>query len=260
MCMPDHLANISANNLVCAVTSTLLQPMVSMQSGERMEHRLGRLEWLLWRKCIRFHDSISISTSGTQWYAHSKGVKLIMHHETLFFSWVMTMRSIWTETYQLMKDYGYDAVKSGYVGNIIPRGEHHYSQLEINHYQHAVTRAADYHIMVNAHEAVRPTGLCRTYPNPIGNESARGTEYRAFGGTKPGHTAILPFTRLQGGPMDYTLVSLRWIVPMVHIATLPSAVSWHFMLPCIVHCRWLLISPRITRSTWMPSSLSRMWP
>ena len=100
--------------------------------------------------------------------------------------------------------HGFDAVKSGYVGNIIPRGEHHYSQLEINHYLHAVTRAADYHIMVNAHEAVRPTGLCRTYPNLIGNESARGTEYQAFGGTKPGHTAILPFTRLQGGPMDYT--------------------------------------------------------
>ena len=106
--------------------------------------------------------------------------------------------------YQLMRDYGYDAVKSGYVGNIIPRGEHHYSQLEINHYLHAVQRAADYHVMVNGHEAVRPTGLCRTWPNLVGNESARGTEYQAFGGTRPGHTAILPFTRLQGGPMDYT--------------------------------------------------------
>ena len=135
-------------------------------------------------------------------YAHSKGVKLIMHHETS--SSVMNYEKYMDRAYQLMKDYGYDAVKSGYVGNIIPRGEHHYSQLEINHYQHAVTRAADYHIMVNAHEAVRPTGLCRTYPNLIGNESARGTEYQAFGGTKPGHTAILPFTRLQGGPMDYT--------------------------------------------------------
>ena len=135
-------------------------------------------------------------------YAHSKGVKLIMHHETS--SSVMNYEKYMDRAYQLMKDYGYDAVKSGYVGNIIPRGEHHYSQLEINHYQHAVTRAADYHIMVNAHEAVRPTGLCRTYPNLIGNESARGTEYQAFGGTKPGHTAILPFTRLLGGPMDYT--------------------------------------------------------
>ena len=135
-------------------------------------------------------------------YAHSKGVKLIMHHETS--SSVMNYEKYMDRAYQLMKDYGYDAVKSGYVGNIIPRGEYHYSQLEVNHYLHAVKRAADYHIMVNAHEAVRPTGLCRTYPNLIGNESARGTEYQAFGGTKPGHTAILPFTRLQGGPMDYT--------------------------------------------------------
>ena len=135
-------------------------------------------------------------------YAHSKGVKLLMHHETS--SSVRNYERHMDAAYNLMEKYGYDAVKSGYVGNIIPRGEHHYSQLEINHYLHAVTRAADYHIMVNAHEAVRPTGLCRTYPNLIGNESARGTEYQAFGGTKPGHTAILPFTRLQGGPMDYT--------------------------------------------------------
>ena len=135
-------------------------------------------------------------------YAHSRGVKLIMHHETS--SSVMNYEKYMDRAYQLMRDYGYDAVKSGYVGNIIPRGEHHYSQLEINHYQHAVERAADYHIMVNAHEAVRPTGLCRTWPNLIGNESARGTEYQAFGGTRPGHTAILPFTRLQGGPMDFT--------------------------------------------------------
>ena len=135
-------------------------------------------------------------------YAHSKGVKLIMHHETS--SSIMNYEKYMDRAYKLMQDHGYDAVKSGYVGNIIPRGEHHYSQLEINHYLHALTRAADFHIMVNAHEAVRPTGLCRTYPNLIGNESARGTEYQAFGGTKPGHTAILPFTRLQGGPMDYT--------------------------------------------------------
>ncbi len=135
-------------------------------------------------------------------YAHSKGVKLIMHHETS--SSVMNYEKHLDRAYQLMKDYGYDAVKSGYVGNIIPRGEHHYSQLEVNHYLYAVKRAADYHVMVNAHEAVRPTGLCRTYPNLIANESARGTEYQAFGGTRPGHTAILPFTRLQGGPMDFT--------------------------------------------------------
>ena len=135
-------------------------------------------------------------------YAHSRGVKLIMHHETS--SSVMNYEKYMDRAYQLMRDYGYDAVKSGYVGNIIPRGEHHYSQIEINHYQHAIERAADYHIMVNAHEAVRPTGLCRTWPNLIGNESARGTEYQAFGGLPPGHTAIIPFTRLQGGPMDYT--------------------------------------------------------
>ena len=135
-------------------------------------------------------------------YAHSRGVKLIMHHETS--SSVMNYEKYMDRAYQLMRDYGYDAVKSGYVGNIIPRGEHHYSQIEINHYQHAIERAADYHIMVNAHEAVRPTGLCRTWPNLIGNESARGTEYQAFGGLPLGHTAILPFTRLQGGPMDYT--------------------------------------------------------
>ena len=135
-------------------------------------------------------------------YAHSKGVKIMMHHETS--SSIMNYEKHMDRAYQLMKDYGYDAVKSGYVGNIIPRGEHHYSQIEINHYLNAIQRAADYHIMVNAHEAVRPTGLCRTYPNLVGNESARGTEYQAFGGSKPGHTAILPFTRLQGGPMDYT--------------------------------------------------------
>ena len=135
-------------------------------------------------------------------YAHSKGVKLIMHHETS--SSIMNYEKHMDQAYQLMKDYGYDAVKSGYVGNLIPRGEHHYSQIAINHYQHAIERAADYKIMVNAHEAVRPTGLCRTYPNLIGNESARGTEFQAFGGITPGHTAILPFTRLQGGPMDYT--------------------------------------------------------
>ncbi len=135
-------------------------------------------------------------------YAHSKGVKLIMHHETS--SSVMNYEKYMDRAYQLMKDYGYDAVKSGYVGDIIPRGEYHYSQIEINHYLHCVKRAADYHIMVDAHEAVRPTGLCRTWPNLIGNESARGTEFHAGRGIPLGHTSMLPFTRLQGGPMDYT--------------------------------------------------------
>ena len=135
-------------------------------------------------------------------YAHSKGVKLIMHHETS--SSVMNYEKYMDRAYQLMKDYGYDAVKSGYVGNIIPRGEHHYGQWLNNHYLYCVTEAAKHHIMVNAHEATRPTGLCRTYPNLIGNESARGTEYESFAGNKAFHTTVLPFTRLQGGPMDYT--------------------------------------------------------
>ena len=135
-------------------------------------------------------------------YAHSKGVKLMMHHET---SSSVTNYERWMEqAYQLMNDYGYNSVKSGYVGDIIPRGDHHYSQSMNNHYLYAVKEAAKHHIMVNAHEATRPTGLCRTYPNLIGNESARGTEYEAFGGSNPDHTVILPFTRLQGGPMDYT--------------------------------------------------------
>jgi hypothetical protein len=135
-------------------------------------------------------------------YAHSKGVKLLMHHETS--SSVINYERHMEDAYTLMNKYGYDAVKSGYVGDIIPRGEHHYSQNMINHYLYAVKQAAKHHIMVNAHEAVRPTGLCRTWPNLVGNESARGTEYEAFGGSEPYHTVILPFTRLQGGPMDYT--------------------------------------------------------
>ena len=135
-------------------------------------------------------------------YAHSKGVKLMMHHETS--ASVMNYERYMEDAYKLMNKYGYNSVKSGYVGNIIPRGEHHYGQIMNNHYLHAVTEAAKHKIMVNAHEATRPTGLCRTYPNLIGNESARGTEYEAFGGSNPDHTVILPFTRLQGGPMDYT--------------------------------------------------------
>lgn len=135
-------------------------------------------------------------------YAHSKGVRLMMHHETSGSS-VNYERHL-EAAYQLMNKYGYNSVKSGYVGNMLPYGEHHYGQWMNDHYLHCVKEAAKHKIMVNAHEAVRPTGLCRTYPNLIGNESARGTEYQAFGGSKPFHTTILPFTRLQGGPMDYT--------------------------------------------------------
>ena len=135
-------------------------------------------------------------------YAQSKGIRLMMHHETS--SSVRNYERHLEAAYDLMDRYGYNSVKSGYVGDIIPRGEHHYGQWMNNHYLYAVKKAAEHHIMVNAHEAVRPTGLCRTYPNLIGNESARGTEYQAFGGSKPHHVTLLPFTRLQGGPMDYT--------------------------------------------------------
>lgn len=135
-------------------------------------------------------------------YAAQKGVKMIMHHETS--ASVRNYERHLDEAYRFMKENGYDAVKTGYVGNIVPRGENHYSQWIVNHYQYALEKAAQYRIMVNAHEAVRPTGLCRTWPNLIGNESARGTEYQAFGGSKPCHVCVLPFTRLIGGPMDYT--------------------------------------------------------
>lgn len=135
-------------------------------------------------------------------YAKSKGIKMIMHHETS--SSVRNYERHMDTAYKFMKENGYDAVKSGYVGDILPRGENHYSQWIVNHYQYAIEKAAAYKIMVNAHEAVRPTGICRTYPNLIGNESARGTEYQAFGGSNANHVTILPFTRLIGGPMDYT--------------------------------------------------------
>ena len=135
-------------------------------------------------------------------YAKSKGVKMMMHHETS--GSVRNYERFMDQAYQFMADNNYNSVKSGYVGDIIPRGEYHYGQWMVNHFLYAVTKAAEYKIMVNAHEAVRPTGLSRTYPNLIGNESARGTEYEAFGGSRPDHTTILPFTRLLGGPMDYT--------------------------------------------------------
>jgi len=135
-------------------------------------------------------------------YAKSKGIKMMMHHETS--GSVRNYERHMDKAYQFMKDNGYDALKSGYVGSILPRGENHYNQWIVNHYQYAIEKAAEYKIMVNAHEAVRPTGICRTYPNLIGNESARGGECEAFGGSKPNHVTILPFTRLIGGPMDYT--------------------------------------------------------
>ncbi|MBQ7443762.1 MAG: glycoside hydrolase family 97 protein [Bacteroidaceae bacterium] len=152
-------------------------------------------------------------------YAHSRGVKLMMHHETS--SSTQNYEQHLEDAYQLMNRYGYDAVKSGYVGDIIPRGDHHYSQSMNNHYLYCIRQAAKHHVMVNAHEAVRPTGLCRTYPNLVGNESARGTEYEAFGGNRPDHTCILPFTRLQGGPMDYTPGILE-----TQLSTWSSNTSW----------------------------------
>ena len=135
-------------------------------------------------------------------YASDKGIELMMHHETS--GSTRNYERHMDSAYAFMKKYGYNSVKSGYVGDIIPRGEHHYSQYINNHYLYAIKKAADYKIMVNAHEAVRPTGVARTYPNMIANESARGTEFQAFGGSNPNHTTILPFTRQIGGPMDYT--------------------------------------------------------
>ncbi len=135
-------------------------------------------------------------------YAKEKGVQMVMHHETS--GAIRNYERHMDTAYKFMVEHGYPAVKSGYVGNIIPRGEHHYGQWAVNHYQYALEQAAKHKIMINAHEAVRPTGISRTWPNLIGNESARGTEYQSFGGSKPWHTTILPFTRLIGGPMDYT--------------------------------------------------------
>lgn len=139
---------------------------------------------------------------GIHEYAKSKGVKMIMHHETS--GSTRNYERHLDKAFQFMNDNGYDAAKTGYVGNILPLGEHHYSQSILNHYQYVIEKAVDYKIMINAHEAVRPTGICRTYPNLIANESARGTEFQAFGGSKANHTTLLPFTRLIGGPMDYT--------------------------------------------------------
>ena len=190
-------------------------------------------------------------------YAKSKGVRLMMHHETS--SSVRNYERHMDKAYQFMADNGYNAVKSGYVGSIVPRGEHHYGQWMNNHYLYAVTKAAEYKICVNAHEAVRPTGLRRTYPNLIGNESARGTEYEWFGGNNPNHTTILPFTRLIGGPMDYTPgifdVSLEFHPRKRVCTTLAKQLALYVTM---YSRKWLPTLLRITRSTWTLSNSSRM--
>ncbi|MFH6969779.1 glycoside hydrolase family 97 protein [Flavobacterium sp. FlaQc-28] len=167
--------------------------------NEGWEDWLGRSKDYVFDFVTPYPD---FDVKGIYEYAKSKGIKMMMHHETS--GSVRNYERHMDKAYQFMKDNGYDAVKSGYVGSILPRGENHYNQWIVNHYQYAVEKAAEYKIMVNAHEAVRPTGICRTYPNLIGNESARGGECEAFGGSKPNHVTIIPFTRLIGGPMDYT--------------------------------------------------------
>ena len=165
----------------------------------------GWEDWASYRKDRQFLFNKAypdFDVKELQRYAKEKGVQMVMHHETA--ANAADYERQLDEAFQFMVDNGYHAVKTGYVGYIIPRNEYHSSQWMNNHYLYAVTEAAKHKIMVNAHEAVRPTGLCRTYPNLIGNESARGTEYEAFAGNKPFHTTVLPFTRLQGGPMDYT--------------------------------------------------------
>ncbi|MFH6965181.1 glycoside hydrolase family 97 protein [Flavobacterium plurextorum] len=167
--------------------------------NEGWEDWLGRSKDYVFDFVTPYPD---FDVKGIHEYAKSKGIKMMIHHETS--GSVRNYERHMDKAYQFMKDNGYDAVKSGYVGSILPRGENHYNQWIVNHYQYAVEKAAEYKIMVNAHEAVRPTGICRTYPNLIGNESARGGECEAFGGSKPNHVTIIPFTRLIGGPMDYT--------------------------------------------------------
>ena len=188
-------------------------------------------------------------------YAHSKGVKLMMHHETS--SSTINYERHLEDALNLMNRYGYDAVKTGYVGDIIPRGDFHFSQSMVNHYQYVVEQAAKHHVMVNGHEAVRPTGLCRTWPNLVGNESARGTEYEAFGGSAPSHTVILPFTRLQGGPMDYTPGILE-----TQLSTWSDNPSWVRTTLCGQLALYLtMYSPlqMAARSMTTPSSLSATW-
>lgn len=187
----------------------------------------------------------------------------MMHHETS--ASVRNYERHMEAAYRLMNKYGYNSVKSGYVGDILPRGEHHYGQWMNNHYLYAVRRAADHKIMVNAHEAVRPTGLCRTYPNLIGNESARGTEYQAFGGSKPHHVTILPFTRLQGGPMDYTpgifVMDVAEVNPGNHShvnATLANQLALYVTMYSPLQMAADL--PEHYENTWTRSNSSRTWP
>ena len=194
-------------------------------------------------------------------YARSKGVRLMMHHETS--ASVRNYERHLDKAYQFMADHGYNSVKSGYVGDIIPRGEHHYGQWMNNHYLYAVKKAAEYKICVNAHEAVRPTGLCRTYPNLIGNESARGTEFEPYDGNKPFHTTLLPFTRLIGGPMDYTPgifdICLTFLNRENHgqiHTTLAKQLALYVTL--YIRCRWRLTCRKVTNVIWMLSNSLKM--
>ncbi len=165
----------------------------------------GWEDWASYRKNRQFlfdkpYPDFDVET--LQRYAAERDVKLIMHHETA--ANAADYERQLDRAFKFMVDHGYDAVKTGYVGTIIPRSEYHSSQWMVNHYLYVAQRAADYHIMVDSHEAVRPTGLCRTYPNWLAQESARGGEFESMGGNPPEHTTLLPFTRLKGGPMDYT--------------------------------------------------------
>lgn len=184
----------------------------------------------------------------------------MMHHETS--ASVRNYERHLDKAYQFMVDNGYNSVKSGYVGNIIPRGEHHYGQWMNNHYLYAVKKAADYKIMVNAHEATRPTGICRTYPNLIGNESARGTEYESFGGNKVYHTTILPFTRLVGGPMDYTPGIFETHCNQMNPANnsqVRSTIARQLALYVTMYSPLQMAAdiPETTNALWMLSSLSK---
>ncbi|WP_349944679.1 glycoside hydrolase family 97 protein, partial [Bacteroides cellulosilyticus] len=165
----------------------------------------GWEDWASYRKDRQFLFNKAypdFDVKELQRYAKEKGVQMVMHHETA--ANAADYERQLDEAFQFMVDNGYHAVKTGYVGYIIPRNEYHSSQWMNNHYIHVARRAADYKVMVNSHEAVRPTGLCRTYPNWLAQESARGGEFETMGGNDPDHTCILPFTRLKGGPMDYT--------------------------------------------------------
>lgn len=165
----------------------------------------GWEDWTSYRKNRQFRFDLAypdFDVDSLHRYAAAKGVKLIMHHETAANAADYELQL--DSAFRFMKNNGYDAVKTGYVGAIIPRSEHHTSQWMVDHVKNVIEKAADYRIMVDSHEAPRPTGLARTYPNWLAQESARGGEFEAMGGNPPSHTAILPFTRLKGGPMDYT--------------------------------------------------------